>query len=64
MPFVVGYNLFNGWRSHEIQAVREALALRGTIPIVTCDARDRESTKATLIALVEHVLTLRTGVPK
>ena len=41
-----------------------ALALRDTIPIVTCDARDRESTKATLIALVEHVLTLRTGVPK
>ena len=64
VPFVVGYNLFNGWRSHEIQAVREALALRDTIPIVTCDARDRESTKATLIALVEHVLTLRTGVPK
>jgi hypothetical protein len=26
--------------------------------VITCDARDRESTKTTLIELVEHVLAL------
>ena len=58
LPFVVGYNLFDGVRSHELEQVREALALRTEVPIVTCDARDRASTKATLITLVEHVLGL------
>ena len=58
LPFVVGYNLFDGARSHDIEQVREALALRSEVPIVTCDARDRASTKATLITLVEHVLGL------
>jgi hypothetical protein len=34
------------------------------VPIVTCDARNRESTKATLITLVEHALSMRgRGVP-
>ena len=52
-------NLFNGQRSHGADEVREALALRGDVPLVVCDARNRESTKTTLITLVEHVLHLR-----
>ena len=41
--------------------VRDAMAIHTSIPIVTCDARQRESTKQTLISLVEYVLKLRTG---
>jgi signal recognition particle receptor subunit beta len=59
LPFIVAHNLFNGDRSHGADEVREALALRSEVPLVTCDARDRATTKATLITLVEHVLHLR-----
>jgi uncharacterized protein len=61
LPFVVGHNLFHGVQSHQVEQVREALALRPDVPIVPCDARDRESTKATLIRLVEHALARRRG---
>jgi uncharacterized protein len=61
LPFVVGHNLFHGVQSHQVEQVREALAVRPDVPIVPCDARDRESTKATLIRLVEHVLARRRG---
>lgn len=61
LPFIVGHNLFDGMRSHSAEQVREALSLHAEVPIVSCDARGRASTKATLIALVEHVLALPTG---
>lgn len=57
VPFVVAHNLFNGDQEYHAQQIREALALRPEIPIVTTDARDRESTKQTLIALVEYVIS-------
>jgi signal recognition particle receptor subunit beta len=42
--------------SHGIDDVREALAINSAIPIIPCDARQRESTKKILIALVEHAM--------
>jgi hypothetical protein len=39
--------------------VRDALAIGPEIPMVSCDARERESTKQVLISLVEYVLTMR-----
>ena len=39
--------------------VREALSIDPAIPMVSCDARDRESVKQTLIALVEHAMRYR-----
>jgi uncharacterized protein len=57
VPFVVAHNVFDDAR-YTGEQIREALALREDIPVITCDARDRESTKTTLIELVEHVLTL------
>src|SRR6266436_2874397 len=39
--------------------VREALAIAPDVPVLSCDARTRDSTKNILIALVEHVLSLR-----
>lgn len=56
MPYVVGINCFDGVLSHSVEDVREALAIEPSVPILTCDARERESTKHTLIALVEHAM--------
>ncbi|MEP6697502.1 MAG: ATP/GTP-binding protein [Pseudonocardiales bacterium] len=64
LPFIVGHNLFDGLRTHSAAQVREALSLRAEVPIISCDARDRETTKTTLITLVEHVLALGGGAPR
>ncbi len=56
MPFVVAVNTFDGIRRHRLADVREALALAETIPLGYCDARDRASTRDTLIGLVQHAL--------
>jgi signal recognition particle receptor subunit beta len=58
LPFVVGVNCFDGILSHGVDDVREALAISAHVPVVTCDARSRESTKATLIKLVEHAMAV------
>jgi signal recognition particle receptor subunit beta len=39
--------------------VSDALAISSTVPVVPCDARNRESTKATLVTLVEHAMTMQ-----
>ncbi|GAA2679830.1 MULTISPECIES: GTP-binding protein [Nonomuraea] len=59
LPFVVGVNGWDGQFPHAENEVREALALAPHIPIVRTDARNRESVKATLISLVEHVVRVR-----
>jgi uncharacterized protein len=56
LPFVVGINGFNGHFPHRSRDVAEALAISPDVPVLPCDARDRESTKATLVALVEHAM--------
>jgi uncharacterized protein len=56
LPFIVGVNCFNGLLLHHVEDIREAMELESTIPIVTCDARERLSTKQTLITLVEHAM--------
>ena len=56
LPYVVGINCFDGVLAHRLEDVREAMSIDDTIPIVSCDARHRESTKQTLIALVEHAM--------
>ncbi|MFI5612240.1 GTP-binding protein [Amycolatopsis sp. NPDC051903] len=56
LPYIVGVNTFDGVLEHDINDVREALSIDPSIPIVRCDARDRESTKQTLITLVEYAM--------
>ncbi|WP_297536751.1 ATP/GTP-binding protein [Amycolatopsis sp.] len=56
LPYIVGVNCFDGILQHDINDVREALSISPSIPIVRCDARDRESTKQTLITLVEYAM--------
>ncbi|GAA2585390.1 MULTISPECIES: GTP-binding protein [Streptomyces] len=55
-PFIVACNDFGG-PGHPPEAVREALDLDPRVPLVSCDARSRESSKQVLIALVEHLRT-------
>ncbi|HEY3869399.1 MAG TPA: ATP/GTP-binding protein [Actinocrinis sp.] len=57
LPYIVAINCFDGNLSHSVEDVREALSIPGDVPIVTCDARSRESTKLTLIRLVEHAMS-------
>jgi signal recognition particle receptor subunit beta len=56
LPYVVAVNCFDGMLHHRIEDVREALTIDETVPIVTCDARNRQSTKQALITLVEHAM--------
>jgi uncharacterized protein len=55
-PFIVAVNRFDGAREYDPADIRIALDLDSDIPVVNCDARNRESVKQTLIAMVEHVL--------
>ncbi|CAL9406517.1 hypothetical protein SUDANB121_01579 [Nocardiopsis dassonvillei] len=58
LPFIVAINGFDGYYPHAADEVRDALTLSPEIPIVQVDARDRASTKSTLITLVEHAITV------
>jgi uncharacterized protein len=59
MPFIIGLNRFEGAPEPDIEAIRTALDLDPHVPVITCDARERESVKQVLITLVEHVLGTR-----
>jgi uncharacterized protein len=41
--------------------VQEALSVSPHVPVIQCDARDRRSTKSTLISLVEHAMAMQLG---
>jgi signal recognition particle receptor subunit beta len=56
LPFVVAVNAFDGIVRHRPEEVREALQLGADVPVMVIDARDRESAKQSLIAVVEHAL--------
>jgi signal recognition particle receptor subunit beta len=56
LPFVVAVNAFDGVLQHRPEEVRDALQLAPEVPVLVCDARERESAKQTLIAVVEHAL--------
>lgn len=59
IPFIVATNQFAHSPTGTAEQIRDALALDPRIPIVTVDARDRQSVKQSLIALVEHLIRLR-----
>ena len=56
-PFVVAVNCFDDAPDYDPDDVRIALDLDPGIPVLLCDARDKESVKNVLITLVGHVLT-------
>jgi uncharacterized protein len=56
VPFIVAVNLFDGMQTHPLEQVREALGLAEPVPLVTCDARDRRSAVATLLAALTNTM--------
>jgi uncharacterized protein len=58
--FLVAVNEFDGAARYDPAEIRAALELSPRVPIVTCDARDRRSAVAALVALVEHLLAATT----
>ncbi|MEU7782995.1 MULTISPECIES: ATP/GTP-binding protein [unclassified Amycolatopsis] len=56
LPFVVGVNCFDGAYRYGTEEVRQALDVGMDVPLLLCDARDRESTKQVLTSLMEHVM--------
>lgn len=61
MPFVVARNHFGG-PMPELEDLRKALDLSDDVPLIDCDARERESSKAVLITLVNHLYRLSTAL--
>src|ERR1700751_4712847 len=59
LPFIVAINGFHGEFPYGIPDVQQALAVNPDVPIVCCDARERKSTKSTLISLVEHAMAMQ-----
>ena len=59
IPFVVATNQFPHSPNGTPEQVRDALAIDPAIPVVTVDARERETVKHALIALVDHLIRRR-----
>lgn len=59
LPYVVAHNVFGPKdQAHSLDDIREALQMAPGVPVMRCDARDRQSVRGVLIALVEHVMRL------
>lgn len=65
MPFVVAVNRFDGTDGPRptLARVREALAISDGVPVIDCDARQRESSKQVLITLVKYLTRLSAAAP-
>ncbi|WP_328539912.1 GTP-binding protein [Streptomyces sp. NBC_00344] len=58
IAFTVAVNNFDGADRYPMETVRSALDLDPDVPLLMCDARDRESVKNVLVAVVEHAMVL------
>jgi len=58
IPFVVAVNCFDNAPRYTPEEIREALVVPDGVPIVMCDARQRDSSKIALIRLVKHAMTV------
>ncbi|MER6152396.1 GTP-binding protein [Streptomyces hirsutus] len=56
IPFLVGVNCFEGAVRYPADDIRRALDLDPDVPLLTGDARDRESVKTILIGVVQHAM--------
>jgi signal recognition particle receptor subunit beta len=63
LPFLIAINEFDGAPRYSTQALRKALALSDHIPVVTVDARDRNSCREALIAVTEYALDTLSSLP-
>ena len=56
LPFIVAVNQFDGAEQYSLEDVATALALPAHVPIISVDARDRESAKEALVRVTEYAL--------
>ena len=61
-PFIIAVNCFDGAPRFEAEDIRIALTLKPEVPIVMCDARNRDSVKKVLVSLVRYVLNTTSQV--
>ncbi|GAA1237097.1 ATP/GTP-binding protein [Prauserella halophila] len=57
LPYIVAINCFDRLLHHSIEDVRHALTISPSVPIMACDARQRDSAKQVLISVVQHAIT-------
>ncbi|PRX50266.1 hypothetical protein B0I33_102385 [Prauserella shujinwangii] len=62
LPYIVAINCFDRLLHHQIEDVRHALTISSSVPIMACDARDRESAKQVLISVVQHAIERDTAL--
>ncbi|GGM23680.1 ATP/GTP-binding protein [Dactylosporangium sucinum] len=53
-PFIIAVNCFDGAPRYELPEIKQALNLENEVPIILCDARQRQSGKDALITLLQH----------
>ncbi|MFF5304398.1 MULTISPECIES: GTP-binding protein [unclassified Streptomyces] len=58
-PFVLAVNRFDGAERFDVDEVREALGLGADVPVLECDARNRDSVRDVLGALMDRVIGVR-----
>ena len=63
-PFIVAVNCFDGAPTYQPEDVRIALDLDPATPVVLCDARQHDSVKRVLIALVRHAIAKSIASPQ
>jgi signal recognition particle receptor subunit beta len=56
IPFVVGVNGFHGEHPYPAEEIRESLALPEHVRVLLCDARERDSCRDVLIALIDQLI--------
>ncbi|MFC4498251.1 MULTISPECIES: GTP-binding protein [Streptomyces] len=56
ITFVVGVNGFHGEHPYPAEDIRESLALPEHVPVLLCDARERDSCRDVLIALLDRLI--------
>ena len=58
-PFIIAVNCFDGAPRFQAEDIRIALTLQPEVPVVMCDARERDSVKKVLVSLVRYVMNSR-----
>ena len=56
LPFIVAVNEFDDSQRFGLEDIREALAISPHVPMMTVDARERESAKQALLRITEFAL--------
>ena len=56
LPFLIAINEFDGAPRYPADELRKALSLPAWVPVISVDARQRDSAKGALIALAEYAL--------